>query len=419
MLDEESTQFERKLLLGAFACALAAVDGRASVANALRRRDDFSPTHIVAIGKAASAMLLGALDVPTITPRQILLVTKCGHVDPQFSNRSDIVVIEAGHPLPDEMSIAAGRRLLQMIDEASADDVFLFLLSGGTSSLVEVPIPGLSLDPLRAINQQLLASGLDIHHVNAIRKCCSQIKGGRLLRMLGSRRAEVMLISDVPGDNVADIGSGLLCAADSYVDFAVLLPTVRRLIADYEQSIVHSSLPIVPHTIVANLADAREAAANFALARQLPVFNSAEFIAGEASAVGESLARHVLDGAPGFYIFGGETTVTLPPNPGRGGRNQTAALAAARVLAGRDDVFFLAAGTDGTDGPGDDAGALVDGGTLSRGEEAGFDSENCLRCADAGTFLEASGDLIQTGPTGTNVMDLVLAYKTDTRVGNV
>ena len=419
MWDDESVHLARKVLLDAYARALAAVNGRASVANALRRRDDFSPTHIVAIGKAASAMLQGALDELPETPRQILLVTKYGHVDPQFRNRSDIVVIESGHPLPDEMSITAGRRLLQLIDDAGADDVFLFLLSGGTSSLVEVPIPGLGLEQMRVINQQLLASGLDIHHVNAVRKRCSQIKGGRLLRHLGSRRAEVMLISDVPGDNVADIGSGLLCATDLPADLATLPPTVRALIAAYEKTLVGSVSRDVSNTIVARLVDAREAAAQYALAQQLPVFNCAEFIAGEARDVGETLAQRVMEGEPGFYIFGGETTVTLPPNPGRGGRNQTVALAAARVLAGRDNVFFLAAGTDGTDGPGEDAGALVDGGTVLRGEEAGFDSENCLRCADAGTFLEASGDLIQTGPTGTNVMDLVLAYKTDTRVGNV
>ncbi|NIR62092.1 MAG: hydroxypyruvate reductase, partial [Gammaproteobacteria bacterium] len=135
------------------------------------------------------------------------------------------------------------------------------------------------------------------------------------------------------------------------------------------------------------------------------------FVDGEASACGRALAEALLAADPGVEVWGGEPTVVLPPRPGRGGRAQTLALSAARVLAGHPGVLLLAAGTDGTDGPTEDAGALVDGGTIARGGRDGLDPLACLRGADAGTFLAASGDLIHTGPTGTNVMDLMVGLK--------
>lgn len=138
-----------------------------------------------------------------------------------------------------------------------------------------------------------------------------------------------------------------------------------------------------------------------------------EFIEGDADEAGERLARLVLTGPAGVQVWGGETTVVLPPESGRGGRNQHLALAAATVLSGGQDCLFLSAGTDGTDGPTGDAGALVDADTLKRAETEGFDPARTLRSADAGSLLEATGDLIRTGPTGTNVMDLMLGLKVD------
>jgi glycerate 2-kinase len=136
-----------------------------------------------------------------------------------------------------------------------------------------------------------------------------------------------------------------------------------------------------------------------------------ERLCGDAAAAGRRLAAELLDGPASVHIWGGETGVELPANPGRGGRNQQLALAAAEVLAGHDKVWLLAAGTDGSDGPGEDAGAVIDGGTLARGELDGLNAAACLHRADAGSFFEASGDLISTGPTGTNVMDLVIGLK--------
>jgi len=136
-----------------------------------------------------------------------------------------------------------------------------------------------------------------------------------------------------------------------------------------------------------------------------------EFIHGDAFTSGQSLAKVLCDSEPAFHIWGGETTVCLPDKPGRGGRNQHLALAAAQLLDGREDCYLLSAGTDGSDGPTEDAGALVDGGTLARGRSMGYEVEKALSGADSGSFLMASNDLIRTGPTGTNVMDLVLGLK--------
>jgi hydroxypyruvate reductase len=170
-------------------------------------------------------------------------------------------------------------------------------------------------------------------------------------------------------------------------------------------------IPAVPHHIVAGNRQAREAAAGMAASLNLQVHACADLLQGEVETVVADLFAGIDALAPGLHVRGGETTVRLPPNPGRGGRNQQLALAAAIRMAGREDLWLLAAGTDGSDGPTRDAGALVDGGTVARGEAAGLDARDCLARADAGTFLEASGDLITTGPTGTNVMDLVLLYK--------
>ena len=163
--------------------------------------------------------------------------------------------------------------------------------------------------------------------------------------------------------------------------------------------------------VIARLADAKRAAAREATTLGYSVHIHDEFIDGAASTAGQRLAQSLSHAAPGVHIWGGETTVLLPAQPGRGGRNQSLALAGALELQRRDDAMLLALGSDGSDGPTEDAGGLVDGGTIARGERAGLDAAHCLESADAGTFLEASGDLVHTGPTGTNVMDLVLGLK--------
>jgi len=223
------------------------------------------------------------------------------------------------------------------------------------------------------------------------------------------------LISDVPGDDPATIGSGLLVPEGLLeTDAPLALP---EWIADLLQKaspappLADACFENISMEIIATLSDAKKAAAKEGRALGYEVFEHAAVLGGDAELLGQKLASELLHGPEVMYVWGGETTVCLPPHPGRGGRNQHLALAAAMELAGEENVALLAAGSDGSDGPTNDAGAVVDGDSLSRGRAEGLEPDSALLNADAGTFLAASGDLIQTGPTGTNVMDLMIALK--------
>ena len=353
-------------------------------------------------------MLEGAQDTTQI--ERALLVTKPGYAPARLA--PSIEVIEAGHPVPDEHSLAAGRRLLALMATAPADVEWLFLISGGTSSLIEMLPAGLTLADLQRVNQWLLASGLPIDQMNALRRRLSLIKGGQLCGYLAGRPARVLLISDVTGDDPSIIGSGLLAANSAVAAAPVNLPdwleTLLTLLPDVPAPI---DCPAVETHIVARLDNALAAVVALAHERGFPVQQHSERLAGEAAIVGRDLTMQLLAAAPGVHLWGGETTVTLPEQPGKGGRCQQLALAAAIQLAGDSRVTLLAAGTDGGDGSSEVAGACIDGDTLARGQYEGLDAAHALAHADAGTFLEASGDLIETGPTGTNVTDLVIAFK--------
>lgn len=403
----------RRTLLRIYRAALDAVDGRRCVRDALKVELPTGPLRLVALGKAAAAMAEGAFDACGESIAAGLLITKAGHVDPGAWRERPVRIIEAAHPVPDHRSLDAGAALVDFIDAAPADAEFLFLLSGGASSLAEVLPPGATLTDLEALNRYLLGSGLDIHAVNRLRIACSQIKGGRLARRLACRRARVLLISDVEGDDPSTVGSGPLSAGRrTPVQADELPPALRHLLA--AEPAPTADDPVfcnITHQIVASNAQALAAAAARAEALGLPVHRHAQFVKGEAAAAGEALARALRDGEPGVHLWGGEPTVTLPPQPGRGGRMQALALAAARVLDGRTGLYLLAAGTDGSDGPTEEAGALVDGGTVTRCRDGGIDPAAALTAADAGSALDASGDLVHTGPTGTNVMDIMIGLR--------
>lgn len=401
----------RETLLAIYQAGLARVAGREAVYQQLR--DDGPACSLVAIGKAAGAMAQGAVD--RLGDRVIdgLVITKYGHLDGQSLQHHGLELMESAHPVPDQNSLAAGTRLLEYLAALPAERPLLFLISGGASSLVEVLRSGVGLEQLEQVNKWLLANGVAISGINRVRRGLSLIKGGGLLSYLGQRPVEALLISDVPKDDPAVIGSGLLVAP---ADEGALPPglALPGWIADLiggEESTAPTARDNLSIKVIACLRDAREAAA--AKARELgyEVKLSHAHICADAANVGSRLALELCDANPGVFVWGGEPSVSLPDNPGRGGRNQHLALAAATVMAGYDDVCFLSIGTDGSDGPGEDAGALVDGGTLGRGERQGLDASAALRAADSGTFLEASGDLINTGPTGTNVMDLILGIK--------
>lgn len=400
----------RRDLLDCYRAALEAVDGRRSVRAALQETSTPSKVQLIAIGKAAASMCAGALDAWDGCIERGLIISKAGYLQSRLLRNRRFTCIESQHPVPDRRSLQAGRALLDFLAQAPPQTELLFLISGGASSLVEVPAAGVTLSDVIRVNRWLLGSGLDIAGMNAVRQGLSGIKGGRLGAHLDGRHTRALLISDVEGDDPAIIGSGLLVAADPTRWRQLHLPDWLTALLD---GAAGTAPPPTEATvqIVATLTRAKAAAARRGAELGYPVVQVEAFQRGDACAAGHRLARDLCAAPPGLYVWGGETTVRLPPRPGRGGRCQTLGLCAAQRLHNCTDAALLAAGTDGADGPGEDAGALVDGETLRRGMEAGFDAEACLAAADAGAYLEAAGDLIQTGPTGTNVTDLILGAR--------
>ncbi len=411
----------RHKLLNIMEAALSAVDGERQVIDALARHPvPADLLGLVAVGKAAPAMAAGACAALGETVETGLVITKQGHcglraLPPRVRCR------EAGHPYPDARSLDAGATLLAYLQALPDRHGVLFLLSGGASALLESLPEGMTGEDLAKVNRWLLYSGLDIVAVNRMRKRLSCLKAGRLARYLAGRAVLQLLLPDVPGNHPDVIGSGPL-VPEPEAETAAALPSG---LPDWFVDLL-SLAPPAPHAreacfstirtvCLGGNAEAMAAARQAGQALGLVVHTHDTLLCGEAAVMGERVAATVLAGAPGLHVWGGETTVSLPAHPGVGGRNQHLALAAARRLAGQAGVWLLAVGTDGTDGPTEDAGALVDGGTVARGEAQGLSAEHCLDTADAGRFLALSGDLLRTGPTGTNVMDLVLALRTTDR----
>lgn len=399
-------------LLKLFQAALNAVHGRHRVQQTLVHAPIDGPVALLAVGKAASAMAQGANAALGQQIVDALIVTKHGYRD-----ELPWPVLEAGHPVPDARSLTAGTALIGFISRTPPRATVLVLLSGGASALVEELPAGVSLAALQGVTDWLLAHDFDISAINAVRKRLSCIKGGRLAARLAPWPVRVLAISDVPGNDPRAIGSGPLTA-----DAAALSDALLHSLPESVQTLLQQAPPVpraddpcfrnVHYEIIATLDDAKRAVVAQAQEWGAPVVLHEEALSGDAAATGQHLAQALASAPAGvLHVWGGETTVRLPPHPGRGGRNQQLALSAAIELQGHAGLWLLAAGTDGSDGPTEDAGALADGGTVARGAEEGMDAEACLAAADAGRFLEASGDLLQTGPTGTNVMDLVLGFR--------
>lgn len=370
----------RERLARLWRAGVAAVEGRAAVARALDAAPVPRPDLVLSVGKAAVPMARAALD--RFGPVPALAVTKYGHADGHGDSHRDgapaLEVIEAGHPVPDVESLRAGAALRARVAACGPEAHLLLLVSGGASALAEDPEPGVTLAGLAAETERLLASGADIAAMNARRRQLSRIKGGRLLEGFGGARVTVLAISDVAGDDIAVIGSGI-----------GLVPETAGFAQETR--------------IVASNAVARAAIAAEAEAAGLPLRETAETLYRDVGEAAAMIGARLRDGPPGLYLWGGEPTVVLPERPGRGGRNQALALALAREIAGRAGVTALVAGTDGTDGPTDAAGAFAGAATWGTG------AAEALARADSGTWLASRGALFAPGPTGTNVMDLALA----------
>ncbi len=371
----------RELLLHLYRAALSAVDGRRRVRAALAADRDERPVSILAVGKAASAMTQGALDALGARVVRGLVIAPDDALAHDLLAFPHITCLAGDHPVPGERSLAAGSAALAFAGATAAGSRVLLLVSGGASALLEVLAPGVTLAKLQRLNEWAHSEAVDIVALNAGRASLSLVKAGRLPRLFRNSEVEGLLISDVPGDDPAVVGSGLLAS-----------PTCRV-------------------TLVGCLDDALNAALRAARTRGLDARRSPARLSGDAVAAARAACHEFAVGSSNLQLWGGETVVRLPARPGRGGRCQHFALSAAQQIAGHPELVVLAAGTDGRDGASEDAGAIVDGDTLARARDAGYDSAKCLEAADSGSLLEAAGDLIYTGPTGTNVGDLVMALR--------
>jgi glycerate-2-kinase len=336
----------------------------------------------------------------------------------------------ARHPVPDAAGEAATAELLAVADGAGTDDLVLVVLSGGASALLVAPAVGLTLAAKQQVTAALLAAGADIHALNCLRKHCSRVKGGGLARA-AARAAAVwtLVLSDVVGDDLATVASGPTVAdPTTWADAAAVLdrhlaPEVASAVRAHVARGAAGEVEDTPKpgdpafarahaVLVGGNRDAVAAAARTAGARGYETIVIAEPIEGEAAVAGRALAAR-LQAAPRdrpvAVVAGGETTVRVVGG-GRGGRSQHLALAAALALDGEAGVL-LAAGTDGVDGPTDAAGACVDGRTVARARARGLDPAAALVATDSHALLDATGDLVRTGPTGTNVADVVVALR--------
>ena len=396
----------RELLAYLYQTAVDAVVGRRLVQQWCRENSSSSFTHCIAIGKAASAMLQGALD-SRHSINSALLITTRENVRHELRRNNKLTIVESAHPVPEQSSLDAGDALLTYLGVIPQHASLLVLISGGTSSMVEVPVNGLSLTQLQHINRYLIASGKDILAINAWRKRFSKIKGGGLLQYVQHLQCTQLIISDVQDNDPAVIGSGLLVQSkDDEHDGDEWLQS--QLLNDSPHVDIYT--PLNTHVIGSNEIALR-AVVDEAGYHGLDHYLHEEFISGDAIEQGRVIGEYLSNAAGGIHVWGGETTVELPHNPGLGGRNQSMALSLATAIDGIEDLSVLVAGTDGIDGNTPCAGAIVSANSMQQIRQMGFDVATELDRANAGMVLMATGDLFKPGPSNTNVMDIIIAFK--------
>ncbi|MGO4318917.1 glycerate kinase type-2 family protein [Agrobacterium sp. MCAB5] len=374
---------------------------------------------VVGAGKASAAMAAALDKAWADVNLSGIVVTRYGHAVPA----GRIEIIEASHPVPDDMSAEAARRILASFEGLTADDMVIALISGGGSALMVAPAEGMTLADKMAVNRALLASGATISEMNAVRKHLSRIKGGRLALAAKPARVVSLLISDVPGDDPSEIASGPTVADPSDINnvreivsrYALDLPeNVRKVLekgeetpkaGDIEEDIRLTATPSL----------ALQAAADEAVKLGLTPLILGDSLEGESKDVGAVMAGIALSASrkglpvkgPAVLLSGGETTVTIGKGlAGKGGRNTEFLLSLALTLKGAGGIWAIAGDSDGIDGVEDAAGALVTPDTLARMRNAGADPRQSLVGHDSYTAFKAVGDLVVTGPTLTNVNDI-------------
>lgn len=428
--------------------ALRAVDPAEAVRRHVQRADSelrvgprrydlgrIDHVYVVGAGKASPAMAAAMSGILGGRITAGWVNTKYGHIQTGSGTAAAIRLHEAGHPLPDQNSVSGTQEIMRLAAQAGERDLVICLISGGGSALMAAPAAGLTLEDKQAVTRLMLACGATINELNCVRKHLSAVKGGQLARLAQPAQVVTLILSDVVGNPLDVIASGPTVADSSTFAEACAILTrfglweklpepVRRRLEDG----VAGNIPETPKEGDAALAQvlnvvvgSNDLAAAAAVARAeelgLHALLLSTYIEGEAREVGKVAAGVLREMAgsghpvarPGLLVLGGETTVSLH-GKGKGGRNQELALAAAPKLAGLANVLLVACGTDGTDGPTAAAGALADGQTMARARAAGLDAYAYLADNDSYHFFERLGDLLITGPTGTNVNDLTLLF---------
>ncbi len=386
------------------------------------RVDPQDPVFVFGAGKAAAALggaIHRQLEGEELRGR---IIVKRGHT----MAVPGVLIEEAAHPVPDADSAAATARLLKDLAAVPAGRRVLFVITGGASALLAAPAPGIRLEEKTRTTELLLGSGADIHEMNTVRKHLSSVKGGRLIPALAGRRTAVLLISDVVGDDLTSIGSGPLTPDPTTFAEALAVLERHQLGAEVPPAVLDrlragvrgeieetpsDSEAAPPHHILASNRLSVDAAREEAERRGYRTVIFGRDLTGEVRATAQEFSARLreLAAAPRrtALLAGGELTLRVTGD-GRGGRSQEFALVAARELEGTRGAALLAAGTDGTDGPTDAAGAAVDGGSWLRARDMGCDPAGALARNDSWTLFRRTGELLITGPTGTNVMDLVI-----------
>jgi len=430
-----SAQNTRNILTDIFKRSLLAIDPYQAVAShsdTIRRAyrsGSFTNLVLIGFGKASPLMSKAIEDDLGDLLANGVIVTKYGHSVP--GNRdSKITTYEAGHPMPDENGVRAANEIVKVLNKADMNTLVVCLISGGGSALLAAPYGDITLDDKKEVTGMLLNAGADIYELNTVRKHISAVKGGRLAVSAKPATIISLILSDVMGDRLDVIASGPTAPdKTTYKDADAVLRKYHlegRLPSRVAETIDKGMRGLMPETpkdgdpvfqrvsniIIGNnkmATDAARKAAELSGYRTTVLSNE---LSGEASIVARELARKAIEykqsltpGDKACLITGGETTVTVRGN-GKGGRNTELALAFGLEIQGLPGITFLSAGTDGTDGPTDAAGAFADGQTITRAAEDGIDAAQYLQNNDSYTFFSRTGGLFITGPTGTNVMDI-------------
>lgn len=391
--------------------------------------NDFTDILVVGVGKASVSM---ARALEYLLGNRIttgIINTKYGHAEPL----KQVKVNECGHPIPDEAGVRGTAEIIRLVQDADEGTLVLCVISGGGSALSPAPVEGISLAEKQQTTQLLLNCGATINEINTLRKHLSRFKGGQLARIAHPARVVALLLSDVVGDPLSVIASGPTVPDPStfqdgmaIVEKYELTDTLPQSVREHLQAGAQGEIEETPkpgdpafarcqNLVIGNNRQAviaTEAQAQQLGYRTLLLSSLMEGETREVAKVHAAIAKEIVASGhpvhrPACVISGGETTVTIR-GTGKGGRNQEFVLAGALDIEGMEDVVLFSAGTDGTDGPTDAAGALADGSTVSRAREQGLSAEEFLRNNDSYSFFKRLGDLIITGPTGTNVMDVRL-----------